>query len=247
MGRWARRGGRGTCVGTRLALAARVDRGAAVLEVGCLRGGRADRRGYLEIRAWRGLSDTHYGQLLLIKLALVVPLLALGALQNRFAVPKLRSDQASPVERRRFVQRGVVELALMLAVIGVTAALVAEPPARASVAPKGPVALDTALGPFELNLVVDPASTGLNTIDVYLLDAAGRPANVAEAQVAASLPSRRIGPLRFEAHPLAPGHFAVHGAQLPLAGDWQLRVTARRGEFEQFEKTLSIPIRKDTP
>ena len=203
--------------------------------------------GYLEIRAWRGLWDTHYGQLLLIKLALVVPLLALGALQNRFAVPKLRSKEASPVERRRFVQRGVAELALMLAVVAVTAVLVAEPPARASVAPKGPVALDTALGPFELNLVVDPASTGLNTIDVYLLDAAGRPANVAEAQVAASLPSRRIGPLRFEAHPLAPGHFAVHGAQLPLSGDWQLRVTARRGEFEQFEKTLSIPIRKDTP
>jgi putative copper export protein len=161
--------------------------------------------GYLEIRAWRGLWDTHYGQLLLIKLALVVPLLALGALQNRFAVPKLRSEQATPVERRRFVQRGVAELALMLAVIGVTAVLVAEPPARASVAPKGPVALDTALGPFELNLVVDPASTGPNTIHVYLLDAAGRPANVAEAQVAASLPSRRIGPLRFEAHPLAPG------------------------------------------
>jgi len=203
--------------------------------------------GYLEIRAWRGLWDTHYGQLLLIKLALVVPLLALGALQNRFAVPKLRSEQASPVERRRFVRRGVAELALMLAVIGVTAALVAEPPARASVAPKGPVALDTALGPFELNLVVDPASTGLNTIHVYLLDADGRPAKVAEVQVAASLPSRRIGPLRFEAHPLAPGHFAVHGAQLPLPGDWQLRVTARRGEFEQFEKTLSIPIRKDTP
>jgi nitrogen fixation protein FixH len=135
----------------------------------------------------------------------------------------------------------------MLAVIGVTAALVAEPPARASVAPKGPVALDTALGPFELNLVVDPASTGLNMIDVYLLDVAGRPAKVAEAQVAASLPSRRIGPLRFEAHALAPGHFAVHGARLPLAGDWQFRVTARRGEFEQFEKTLSIPIRKDTP
>jgi copper transport protein len=200
--------------------------------------------GFLEVRALRGLWETHYGQLLLVKLALVVPLLAVGAINNRLSVPRLRSELASPQERRSFVTRAGVELALMVAVVSVTAVLVAEPPARASVAPTGPAAVDTTVGPYELNLVADPAVAGLNTIHVYLLNAAGRPADVAAVEVAASLPSRRIGPLRFDAHPLAPGHFAVHGAQLALPGDWQLRVGVRRGEFDLYERTVSIPIRK---
>ena len=47
--------------------------------------------GYLQVRAWRGLWDTEYGVLLLIKVGLVVPLLALGAYNNRYAVPRLRA------------------------------------------------------------------------------------------------------------------------------------------------------------
>lgn len=64
--------------------------------------------------------------------------------------------------------------------------------------------------------------------------------------MSASLPSRRVGPLRFDAHPLAPGHYAVHGAELALAGDWQLRLDARRGEFEALTATISVHIRKDS-
>ena len=48
-----------------------------------------------------------------------------------------------------------------------------------------------------------------------------------------------------EAHPAGPGHFVVHGAQLALAGDWQLRVEVRRGEFDATAATVSVPIRKE--
>jgi copper transport protein len=201
--------------------------------------------GYLEVRAFRGLWETNYGLLLLAKLALVTPILALGAWNNRFAVPRLRGELASPRERRLFVQRAGAELALMVAVVSVTAVLVAQPPARAGLTPSGPASADAQVGPYELNLVVQPATTGLNTIHVYLFDRAGRTAKVAAVNLAASLPSNRIGPLRYEAHLLAPGHFTVHGAQLALAGDWRVRVSVRRGEFDLFEKTISIPIRRD--
>jgi nitrogen fixation protein FixH len=69
---------------------------------------------------------------------------------------------------------------------------------------------------------------------------------VDEFRLLASLPSKDVGPLRFQARRLAPGHFAVLGAQLALAGDWQVRVEARRGEFDSFTQTISIPIRKDS-
>jgi copper transport protein len=199
---------------------------------------------YEEVGAWRGLWDTTYGLLLLAKIALVLPVLALGAYNNRYAVPRLRNAVASVAEQRRFLRMAGAELAIVVAIVAVTSVLVTEPPARASVAPTGPYATTASLGRLEANVVVDPAKTGLNAIHLYLTDRSGRPADVAELKLSASLPSEHIGPLRFTAHRLAPGHYAVHGAQLPLAGDWQLRIEARRGEFEALATTVSIPIRK---
>jgi copper transport protein len=171
-------------------------------------------------------------------------LLALGAYNNRFAVPRLRAGVASVIEQRRFLRTACVEVAIMVAIVAVTAVLVSEAPAKAFVAPTGPVAVEKPLGPLDLNLVVDPATAGRNAIHLYLLKANGQPANVAEATISASLPSRRIGPLRFTANRLAPGHYAVYGAHLAIPGDWQLRVDARQGQFQAYTTTLSIPVRE---
>ncbi|MDX6437846.1 MAG: copper transport protein [Gaiellaceae bacterium] len=201
--------------------------------------------GYLEVRALRGLWETTYGQLLLVKIALVLPLLALGLYNNRRAVPRLRERLATAAERTRFLRTAGGELALMVAIVSVTAVLVSEPPARAEVSPRGPYATTAQLGQLELNLVVDPATAGLNQIHLYLTNASGQPTNVDEASVSATLASRQIGPLRLTAHLAGPGHFIVHGAQLALAGDWQLRVETRRGEFGAAAATVSVPIRKE--
>ena len=32
----------------------------------------------------------------------------------------------------------------------------------------------------------------------------------------------------------------------PVAGDWQLRIEARRGEFDLFTKTISVPIEEES-
>ena len=201
---------------------------------------------YLQVRALRGLWETTYGQLLLVKITLVLPLLALGLYNNRRAVPRLRERLATTAERRRFLRIAATELALMVAIVSVTAVLVTEPPARAEVAPRGPYATTAQLGDLELNLVVDPATAGLNQIHLYLTNSSGQPTDVDEATVSATLASRQIGPIRMEAHPAGPGHFVVHGAQLALAGDWQLRVEVRRGEFNATAATVSVPIRKDS-
>ena len=51
--------------------------------------------GFLEVRSWQALWHTTYGQLLLVKVALLLPLLALGAFNNRISVPRLRSGAAA--------------------------------------------------------------------------------------------------------------------------------------------------------
>ena len=91
--------------------------------------------GYFQVREWHGLWETTYGLLLVAKVALVVPVLALGA-SNRFAVRRLREDVASPREQRRFLHAAAAELALLLVVVGVTAVLVNQPPPRTQLEPQ---------------------------------------------------------------------------------------------------------------
>jgi copper transport protein len=200
--------------------------------------------GYLEVRTWRGLWETAYGRLLLVKAGLLLVLVAFGAVHRRSSVPPLRRGIASVLERRRFVRAVSVELAVMAGVVGVTAALVAEPPAKAQVARSGPFATTSRVGPFELNLVVDPARAGPNQIHLYLLDRSGRPAAVAEARVSAAYPAASLGPLRLRARRAGPGHYLVPLARLTIAGEWQIGVTVRRGEFDEWTKTTTTPIRR---
>ena len=89
---------------------------------------------YLEVGAWRGLWDTTYGLLILAKIALLLPLLALGAFNNRVSVPALKSGAASPAVRSRFVRAAGLEVVLLAVVVGVTAALIGEAPAKNTVA-----------------------------------------------------------------------------------------------------------------
>jgi len=195
------------------------------------------------LSGWRGLWDTTYGLLLLAKIGLVLPLLALGAYNNRFAVPRLRRQIASLVERRRFLRAAGAELVIMASIVGVTAVLVSQPPAKASVA-AGPFAKTFPIGNLEVNFVVDPAKTGPNVMHLYFSTPSGLQAGVADAKISASLPSKSIGPLRFNLQKIVPSHYTMSGAVFPLPGDWQLTIEARRGQFQSLQTTVSVPIRK---
>jgi copper transport protein len=201
----------------------------------------------LELGSLSGLWETTYGRLLLAKVALLLPLVALGAYNNRVSVPRLRGADPGPQVRRRFARIVAAELALLVVVVGVTAVLVAEPPAKAQpAAADGVASRDGRVGPYRYTLTVDPAGTGPNEIHVYLLDSTGALAPVDEIAVSATLPAVDVGPLRFEATPAGPGHGVVTGAELTLAGDWQLQLDVRKGEFDQWSTTTDIPIRKDS-
>jgi copper transport protein len=202
-------------------------------------------RGYQEVRAFHGLWDTTYGQLLLAKIALVLPLLALGAYNNRYAVPRLKKQIASVVEQRRFLRAAGAELAIMAAIVGVTAVLVTEPPAKASVK-AAKFATDTVpIGPLEVNYVVEPAKTGPNTIHLYFYKPkSGFPANVDDAKMSATLPSAGLGPLRIPLTKIVPSHYTTSAGVFPQPGDWQVTFEIRRGPFQSFTQTVVVPIRE---
>jgi copper transport protein len=201
-------------------------------------------RGYEEVRAWHGLWDTTYGLLLLAKVALVLPLLALGAYNNRYAVPRLRKQIASVLEQRRFLRAAGAELTIMAVIVGVTAVLVTEPPAKASIKPPKLFNTTVPLGKLELNITIEPARTGPNVIHIYTFTQRGVPAPTAAAKLSATLPSKNLGPLRITLQRIGPFHYTVSGATFPYAGDWRLTIEARRGEFEALTQTITVPIRK---
>jgi copper transport protein len=198
--------------------------------------------GYLQVRVFRGLWETEYGVLLLIKIGLVLPLLAIGAYNNRFAVPRLREQIASVVERRRFLRLAGVELGIMLAVVGVTAALVNAPPARTEIEMHDEDSMmELPLGPMRATLEVIPATVGRN--EIHLEFTKGRPD---EVRVSALLESRDIGPLRYRARRgMEEGTYVVKGANLAPAGEWELRIDARRGKFDLYSETVHMMIDKE--
>jgi copper transport protein len=216
---------------------------------------------YLELRTWSALWDNRYGLLVLTKIILVIPLLGLGAYNNRYAVPRLKAGIASVLERQRFLRTAGAELLIMVAIVAVTAVLVSSEPARmlamevepgdhtampgmAAPAEHEPFEGTVQLGDMEAMVMVDPAMPGENTITVTLMDPAAAE-GLTEVSVAASLPSQNIGPLDLKAEPdpAEPGSYVVEGASLSIAGEWDLRIEALQGEFNLLTDNVTVPIR----
>jgi copper transport protein len=135
------------------------------------------------------------------------------------------------------------EALVMLSVFGVTAALVSySPPIDAAA---GPFSTNTTIGPAELEMTVEPARVGLNTVHLYLIDAKTGAQFTAtrEFTATARLPSKGIGPLTLHATLAGPGHYILSSAALTPRGTWELQLTDRVSEFQEYSRTVKVPIR----
>ena len=202
---------------------------------------------YIDVRTFEGLFHSTYGALVIVKVVLLATLIGFGWINRERVLPALRriaGEGASPGAAGMLVRRTMRgELALMLVVFGVTAALVSyAPPIDAA---SGPFSINTTLGPAELEMTAEPARVGLNTIHLYLIDAKTGAQFTAtkEFKVTAKLPAKGIGPLPLQANLAGPGHYVLSSAELSPGGTWQIQLLDRVSEFEEYEKTVSVPIR----
>ncbi len=194
------------------------------------------------------LFHTTYGRTLLVKVGLVVLLVTLGAV-SRSAVPSARS-LTRPWRRRpgpavpglRRLRRSVLaELALALAVLGVTGLLVNAVPAAQAAAQPFSHSFQT-LG-IEVNVIVDPARAGTgNTVHCYVLNSLGASEAIPELDVSLSLPSARLGPLAVPLVVVGPGHYAAYGVDIPQGGSWVLTLTVRTSSFDEQEVVTTFPV-----
>lgn len=203
---------------------------------------------YAYVRDIDNLFDTPYGRAVLIKLLLLAcALIPLGAYNRYRSLPRLERIAAggeAPGRAGVLLRRALRgEVALLLVVLGVTAALAGYAPATAT--QPGPFSAAAALGPAELEMTVDPARTGSNQVHLYLFDArsGAQFRRVKELTATATLPDKAIGPLPLDPQPSGPGHYTVQGAPLNVEGDWQLEVTMRVSAFDEYAAKVEVPIR----
>lgn len=200
-------------------------------------------RSWVEVREL-GALDESYGLVLLAKVAVFVPIVAAGFVNNRVLKPKLAALGATGAARAWSSLRRTVTTEVVLAsvVVALTALLVNLVPARVAAGIDGPHVADIALGEYRLNVIVDPNQVGENQIHLTATTRTGAAAPVHEMRVLFRMPEQDIGPIVAEGVHLAPGHFVVQGRQLSVAGRWVLEVVVRTGRFdeERAETTLRV-------
>jgi copper transport protein len=157
----------------------------------------------------------------------------------------LQSESAAehvPALRRSVL----VEFAVAAVVLALSAVLVGTPPARSAVAQPVDVLLPLqgSAGPSgSVQVSVDPARPGPNTLHVYLFDDTGRLTQPAAITVSLSEAAQQIGPLDVDLQPAGPGHYVGDGMSIPGAGTWTLAVSVRLDEFTATTASTDFPVR----
>ena len=200
---------------------------------------------YVYVRRLDALIETGYGRAVLIKFVLLMVLIGIGAYNRRRSVPRLNRIAAggeSPGRAGVLLRRALRgEVALLVVVLGVTAALASyAPPISAQ---SGPFSAESTFGPIQLEMSVEPARVGANQIHIYLFNAkSGAPfAKVKQFQASAALPEKSIS-LPLEPQLAGPGHYTIPGALLSASGDWRITLTVRVSAFDEYTKTIEVPV-----
>jgi copper transport protein len=205
-------------------------------------------RAWAEVRTLGALTGEDYGVVLLLKIAAVLPILALGAVNNRWTKPRIvRAAAAGDPDhacRPLWTLRRLVgaEVAMGALVIGITAVLVNLPPARVEAGADEPTMSMATIGDHEMHVMVDPGQVGENRVHLSAAADHGDPADFDEVRVLFRMPEEDIGPLEAVAEETGPGEFVVHGHQLSVPGEWTLEIVARIGEFDEERTTVDLTV-----
>ncbi|MFI1723745.1 copper resistance CopC/CopD family protein [Streptomyces sp. NPDC020489] len=164
-------------------------------------------------------------------------------------------EEPPVVADRRGLRRSVLaEVTVGVVVLVLTTVLTGTVPGRAEAeAAQSPAAAGLPVAsvshvPFEVGgargqvqITLDPARVGQNSVEAVVLDAEGGFAIVPELRLSFSLPAQDIGPLDARLTDRG-GYWGTNDLDLPLAGTWEMKVTIRVSEIDQVSETKTVRI-----
>lgn len=211
----------------------------------------------IQVGSFPGLLATGYGNVLLVKLALLAPMLALAAANTLWARPRLvaaararLAATAATVERRfRLLVRG--EALMGLLVMAAAAVLVTMPPAAAEIAARSSVQklqLVRSADDLRITLAISPGRPGVNTFEVALNDVRGAPLTT-PAQVTLNFTSEAgdVGASTLDLQPIRPGVYRAAGGNLVSRGRWSVEMFVRRADALDARTVFPVDVAETLP
>lgn len=193
-------------------------------------------------------NQTAYGISLLVKLALVVPLLVLAAINLLWVRPRLAHPLAAKWLRR--VVLGEVVLALLVLVpVGLLTGL--EPArlvaAREGLGQPGAQFLHATTTDRHISVVMEPGTVGQNRLLISVTDPRGNPLDNADVNVRLVSSGADIGPTELAAVAQGSGNYLVEEVELDIAGTWRLETTIRSAGAFDVRAAISFDVGNDVP
>jgi copper transport protein len=214
-------------------------------------------QGWREVRSIDALTQTTYGKLLIIKVALFALMVGLAFFSRRYvqarfggpapprrrwwgrgAPPDAPTDEETVSRLRRTVG---AEAVVAVVVLAVTALLVNAQPARSALAQ--PFSTEMRSDAVLVDVTVDPAKTGPSALHFYTLSPEGAVKEVQDLTASLTLPSHDVGPLTVPVQRAGPGHFVASGFDIPLSGKWTLEVKVLLSDIDEATVSGTVPVK----
>ncbi|GFH38706.1 copper resistance CopC/CopD family protein [Streptomyces pacificus] len=176
------------------------------------------------------------------------------------AAGRKRLRDADP-ERSGLRRSVLAEAGVAVVLLAVTTALTSTEPGRAeeraaqergarpsAAAPAKPVDITLPFdtggpnGDGTARLTVSPGRSGANELRLWTTGPDNRPLDAPEVKVSFTLVAEKIGPLPLVPERVAAGHWSASNIQIPLPGEWRVRITVRTSDIDQttVEKNMRI-------
>ncbi len=161
---------------------------------------------------------------------------------NRRRVARLSEGDTNSERALRRSMRAEVLLAVL--VLAATATLVRLAPPAAT--ESGPILRELDLGPYRLQIDIEPGTVGPNDYHLYLFDRASGAQidRVKGIELRLAQPEREIGPITVEVPRKGPAHYELLGEPLGVPGTWQAEVDVRASKFDQYTGATEFDVRR---
>jgi copper transport protein len=217
---------------------------------------------WLQVGSVEGLLTTPYGQVLVIKILLIIPVIGMAAINLFFTHRGLAAGDETWSKRLRGLAGA--EIALLVGVLATVGVMTSIAPARTVLdlrasAPKpaepAPITETLSVNDVTMTLTIAPGWVGENTFTLTVTDSSGAPVtNASLIRMRFESQTQNLGESELRPTHEGNGVYTISGANLSVAGEWRIRTTVQRPEefdaLVDFKPTLALqplPVQPPPP